>query len=824
MSSSNMKFALVTCMKSTTSELSKPPCMDAEMFNMAVHQFIKQDRYEELYQVYDAYHVGTGEPMKTILFFDYEKLVPKEAASSLSEDAQKAVRCDVLDMLQGQGPEPDIIMATRHRVDTKTDLFKISVRVYVINYFVSDHRHIEALVDGRTVMGTPYDLAVYKAKRTLGCVGFAKDGCKHKLMPVDVNDLKRVERTLITNVHDDAHEIVVPQPERKVAPKKHWPKGTQEEQDDAEKILLLVPMLSEKRATDREDWLRVGFALHRYSCAYGEEDERFFLAFDEFSMRSSKYDSRGVFSMWKSARNDQENGVGIGTIVDWVKADNIDNPDRYAAILKTKKKKTAALDEEGLVPVGIQIDDEYAAAKLCEIMGKRIVSVAEVLYMFDDNTGMWSSSQDVHRGVVMNMYKNDLIFKQDKGDGKVKIYNYGGKLTNIDLMLKAARTKCVDEEFFIRNVDSAIGKLLFKDGIYDFDTDTFYKDFDYGVVFLARIDRPFPKTRDESVIKEVKKILFEDTFSPDTMCVSDFLRIGFARGLYGDYVAKLFYILVGMGNAGKGVLVAAFKAAFGGFVGSFDLNNMAVKSAMGEASYLNKWMLNIVDKRLVFSNELKMHITLDVEILKEIVSGGDSISIRDVREKEVQKVNQSTLVCMCNDVGRFSSFNDDMRNRTVIGEMNNVFKKSQDEIVRDNHRLADPTIKRRFKEDQNLQDALVWLMISSYKEYKRGGHVMPKLMKDAVDKWVGNESSLRAILEKRFDITMDEADSVPSDVIVEHLQKNGVTMSKEKIGREREELGFKRKQVTQISGGRPWCWIGLKEKTIEVMSLEDLRV
>jgi phage/plasmid-associated DNA primase len=226
---------------------------------------------------------------------------------------------------------------------------------------------------------------------------------------------------------------------------------------------------------------------------------------------------------------------------------------------------------------------------------------------------------------------------------------------------------------------------------------------------------------------------------------------------------------------------------------------------------MNKWMLSIVDKRIAFSNELKMHITLDSEIVKEVASGGDRLSIRNVCEKEVQKVNQSTLFCMCNDVGRFSSFNDDMANRLIVEELNNTFKTNPAEVTKPHHRLADTTIKAKFKSDADVQDALVWVMIDSYKEFRVKGHVVPQLVKDAVDRWVGNESSLTAILSKRFDITMDDEDYVSADVVVAHLKKNGVTMSKEKIGRVREELGFKRLQ-RNVGDKRPWCWIGLKEK------------
>lgn len=117
-------------------------------------------------------------------------------------------------------------------------------------------------------------------------------------------------------------------------------------------------------------------------------------------------------------------------------------------------------------------------------------------------------------------------------------------------------------------------------GIYDFKTNSFTHSFDENIIFIHRINRPFPQERNEKNIQYLYHILFQKPFdkNSETIKAGDFLLQTITRGLYGDYTIKQFTFSVGNGNSGKGMLVTALKAAFGRYVGEFDGNQLLVKN------------------------------------------------------------------------------------------------------------------------------------------------------------------------------------------------------------------------------------------------------
>jgi hypothetical protein len=60
-----------------------------------------------------------------------------------------------------------------------------------------------------------------------------------------------------------------------------------------------------------EDWNRVGLAI--YAASGGSEEG--FIAFEDLSARSPKYDPRAVAESWRNYRRSPPNRIGIGSLV-----------------------------------------------------------------------------------------------------------------------------------------------------------------------------------------------------------------------------------------------------------------------------------------------------------------------------------------------------------------------------------------------------------------------------------------------------------------------------------------------------------------------------
>jgi hypothetical protein len=477
-------------------------------------------------------------------------------------------------------------------------------------------------------------------------------------------------------------------------------------------------------------------------------------------------------------------------------------------------------DGKRMIASNVIIDDVFAAKEFVKLMGDFIIYTDKELFVFDEEQGLWTNESVVIKQCI-NKFENELKFHQvDLDTGKEKVYNYSGTEKNMVNMLKNVPAFCVKNDFFGKYADTSKGKLLFQDGIYDFTTNTFTEGFDPKIVFKYKIDRPYPKQRNEELIKLVCKILFTDPFMEEDMPQSDYLRIGLSKALYGDYFDKKFYFAVGCSNAGKGVLTDALKATFQGFVGTFNAGALSFNENSGaDAAKKLSWVFGIKDKRLAISNEVSMNKPFDGNMVKMLASGGDEFDARTNHKDETKVINRSTMFCFVNDIPTINPYDDGVGNRVRCIEYKCVF--TNEEITKDFERVADPDIKATFKSNVDYQDALVHVMIDAYQDFLQKGHVIPNSIKEATKEWSGDAGSVEGLLKKKYEITRDANDYIPTRDLLNFLQKeNKLTMSDKKIGTELSKLKLTRDTKT-IMGKSTKVWYGIREAVINYTIDDD---
>jgi phage/plasmid-associated DNA primase len=460
-------------------------------------------------------------------------------------------------------------------------------------------------------------------------------------------------------------------------------------------------------------------------------------------------------------------------------------------------KSTIKMDDEQLqktmVPRHVTVDDGYAAEQFVRAMEGLVKKCMEEVFYFDIDTGVWSSKKSVARKHARRLRKQ-LIFYQDVDSGEgTREFNYSCKEANFDNMLKWVPVICADDDFIEMRADSSRGKLLFNDGIYDFETDTFTPGFDPNIVFFYKIHRNFPVVRDPDIMARVHKILFEDPFMPGDSDVVTYLKIALARGIAGDYRAKKIYFCVGEANAGKGVLSGALAAAFGRYIGTFNGDGLFANNGSQDTAKQRSWVMSIMNKRIAISNEMQMNRSIDGNILKSLVSGGDEMLARTNHKDEQVVVNRSTMFCFVNDIPRIKPYDSAIEARVTCPEFKCTFV---DEPMLPHERRTDKDVKDLFNTDNAYKDALVCILIDAYKQFKNQGHVIPKAVRKATEEWVGGESSIRNILEKGYEITGNADDKELAENIVRVIQAE-MTISGTKIGREIAKLGIQKKNIKQ---------------------------
>jgi hypothetical protein len=443
----------------------------------------------------------------------------------------------------------------------------------------------------------------------------------------------------------------------------------------------------------------------------------------------------------------------------------------------------------------IIVDDEYAARQFVALCGEFIKRDEDNIFYFDSEIGMWSDHDDAFRHMVQR-HKEAIIFKTFNEEGKERVHNFGGVEKNVASMRKWIRSLLPDTKFLSRNADTSIGKLLFTDGIFDFERG-FTAGFNPNVVFLKRIDRPFPATIDEELIARVNKILFIDAFGDEKTCeVGTFFKKAITMGIYGDYWRKKFYVALGDANCGKGVTVGALKEAFCGYVDEFCANELLYNpgNSQDESRRL-AWLKDLKGARIAFSNEMRMDGRgADGNLIKGATSGGDQHKVRGNYESGEKYVNRTTLFSLANDFTKITpspSADSGLQERLQFMRFTRRFV---DDPKTENEMLKDRSIKQKFTTDEwkNALFYVIWRCWQTMdpKEREVGGDLdTPDSVKAETVDWVTDgDGTLFSVIEERFEITHDFADTVLSKELVSYVTSRGLKMSPKKIGLEIRKL------------------------------------
>lgn len=460
----------------------------------------------------------------------------------------------------------------------------------------------------------------------------------------------------------------------------------------------------------------------------------------------------------------------------------------------------------------ILINDSWAAEKFYPLVKDLIVKKDGVLWGFDEADGTWKNSVD-H---LVHQHRDKLVWAQMMEMG-TKTSDYGGNVRNIAAMLKLLPNFVPEGTL---NPKSSIGKLLFKNGIYDFDTREFSEEFDPSIVFFGRINRDFLPTRNAELETMIHKILFEDPYLEEQKEQALFYKTALARAIYGDYRAKRIYITVGRANCGRGLLTAVIRLAFEGFVGIFNADNLLFNSRSGEGSAKkNSWLVPLAHLRLCISNEIELTGRyMDSNRLKTLCGGGDEIEARQNYVNESVYEMLASFFLLANDVPAIKPADEGLMNRVCVNELRKTY------CAAPNHPtevLEDRTLKDKFSNPEWLS-AFFWILADSWTAFAKTDRVAPKpagMIADAQE-WVEAGTSIKSLVEQGYVITKKEDDWVLFSDVARYLKEKGCKDSETKIGREVGRLTGMDPERRKIGGATKVVRRGLKKIDDELNTLE----
>jgi phage/plasmid-associated DNA primase len=389
----------------------------------------------------------------------------------------------------------------------------------------------------------------------------------------------------------------------------------------------------------------------------------------------------------------------------------------------------------------------------------------------------------------------------------------------MDRIPQLIREHCVNNNWHNETQHSSLGKILFKNGYYDFHKELFYDKATYGfnpdIVFMGRIHHDF-EPFDTDYIEDIKQRLFINPLGKE---LGEFLILNFARGLAGDMMKRILFGLGGT-DGGKSVLTMALELACGDYYGTFNAANLCVKTHVNDEAQNLRWCLLLKSKRLILSSELKSDVNVDGNSLKKVSSGGDSLVARGHGANEQSFTPHFLAMVLANDIKKITPYDDAVNGRVQIFSYNKRFVENPSNEF---ELKADPNLKHEVQTIE-FQKALIGLFIQAYMD-KSKFDTIPAEALYCKNEWISTDANVVETFKEDFEFTSDKNDFVKSSDIEYWLtqQKLGVSMTKftgelkKYITIHKLDIHNNRKKI----GGKLYmCWFGIK-RIVETAEDDD---
>lgn len=453
--------------------------------------------------------------------------------------------------------------------------------------------------------------------------------------------------------------------------------------------------LAEFRATEFDEWLKVGWALHACDC------ELLFATWMLFSTKSDKFDFLDIsryWSMWSNEFNTRRCELTRGSIMWWCKQDNPIEYERIKSntvdyfINKTiEHEKPPDYDIAGIlhrmygdqykcVSIKSNVWYEMVGGRWSEIdsgttLRKKLSSQLALKYTL-------KAKELVERMTNMNSNPSPTESKSnsDDDDEMKKLQKLAGRTAGIGLDLRRTNNKNnimkeAKEHFFdklfLDKLDNNPYLLCFTNGIIDFEKKEFRMTKPDDYVSLCTNIEYIKIDEGNAKHKKVKKEItnFMKQLFPDPL-LNKYMWQHMAASLKGTNENQVFNIYTGTGRNGKSKLVDLVSMALGDYKATVPITLVTSKrTTIGGASPEIAQLKGI---RYACMQEPSENMAINEGVMKEL-TGGDPLSGRALYCDTITFNPQFTLVVCTNHLFDIKSTDDGTWRRIRVCDFESKF-------------------------------------------------------------------------------------------------------------------------------------------------------
>lgn len=417
--------------------------------------------------------------------------------------------------------------------------------------------------------------------------------------------------------------------------------------DDLRIASKLLPMLAEHRATVRDEWMDIGWALFNIGDGCQEALDLWL----QHSQRSPKYDETSCIDQW---RRMVKKGVTLGTLKYYAEQDN---PKLYYEFKKEHIEQHVKKAIKG---------SHYDVAKILQAeFGNQFICASvntKIWYQFCDHHWKEIEGGTYLRNKISTFVVTEFssLGKQfmdtlaeteeqdtssNKGIDRVQKVIASLKNNTFKNSVMAEATHVFYDERFKDRLDMDPYLVAFTNGVYDLKLNLFRagrpEDFISKTLPIAYTE--FSESDD--AVQEIMDLL--EKIYPDKSVRTYFLDI-YSDIFVGGNSRKIFLIWTGCGNNGKSIMQHMLEDMLGPL--AVKLQTTLFSGPKVKAGQANPELIRLAPPcRSATMEEPDGDEALNIGLIKSL-TGGDKIGVRDLYQsgksiKDVKPLFMPTLIC-----------------------------------------------------------------------------------------------------------------------------------------------------------------------------------
>ena len=450
-------------------------------------------------------------------------------------------------------------------------------------------------------------------------------------------------------------------------------------------------------------------------------------------------------------------------------------------------------EDEGDADAASHTDLARAFLEWLEDRGHRLVRAEKKIYWYDPEHGVYLESEKLRR-VRRYMNACPALPKANRGET-----GFQSKLiVQIEGLLED------DPAFHDKIIDTTLRKIPFSNGVYCCETQRLV-DYNADMYFLEKGSVEYDP-QSEALKAEVYQRAFLDVFGTEE--IARYVLRSLARAMAGETEDKVFFIVKGRTNSGKGLLTLLISKAFFNKFGNINATNFCQKRTDGDMAKMDSWKCQTRHKRIGVANEApkKRGCGLNGDAIKR-ASGGDHHTARTNGMDEMTFFMETTFWLFVNDMLSIEDCDEATAERLrVIPTAYKYLLDDKYEAEKDKAyvRRADPTIKSEWIKRPEVIRAFAQLVCEAYETTRPEA---PAAILETSAKYLEDDN-----VDAKIQALFDPAD--PDEYVLVKdfnaaVKRADINMNSESLNEKLGDWGYK-KQQKKISGRNQYVIHGMR--------------